>query len=495
MNGTALLLWNTLLFSGVAALLSVPLGVLIAWLTYRDAIGQRYLLPVLLALIFLPPYVHVAGWDAALGLQGWLVRWLWPNQPLAVLTGWRGALFMQTLINVPWIVLMSGSVLSRLPHAYEELGAISGTPWQVLRNVHWPQLSGTCLAAGLWVFVLSATDVTITDVYQIRTFAEEIYTAFALGDTVLGATRHNLAGSLLIVIVASIAYRQSLRLRSVMNAPVRNLRPARASRWGRAVLIALLLLWTVIPWSSLLYQAGVMVSTVGDERVRSWSLAKAFTMIAGSPQRFGSEFAWSLALGQVVSLTLVPLTALFAWWSRQRRYGRWLLAGVAILLAAIPAPLLALGTSSIINRPDADFLYYLYDRTLFVPWLAVSMRLFPLVCFILVPHLDAIPQQTLDVIRVSGGGRWTELRHAIWPAMRPTLIWLWLVTLAAAVADLSASILAVPPGVTTLSIRIFNLVHYGVTDQLAGLCLAVMLMFGGLTAFVLHVRSWSESEV
>ncbi|MCA9171096.1 MAG: hypothetical protein KDB23_25660, partial [Planctomycetales bacterium] len=265
--------------------------------------------------------------------------------------------------------------------------------------------------------------------------------------------------------------------------------------WGRAVLIALLLLWTVIPWSSLLYQAGVMVSTVGDERVRSWSLAKAIKMIAGSPQRFGSEFAWSLALGQVVSLTLVPLTALFAWWSRQRRYGRWLLAGVAILLAAIPAPLLALGTSSIINRPDSDFLYYLYDRTLFVPWLAVSMRLFPLVCFILVPHLDAIPQQTLDVIRVSGGGRWTELRHAIWPAMRPTLIWLWLVTLAAAVADLSASILAVPPGVTTLSIRIFNLVHYGVTDQLAGLCLAVMLMFGGLTAFVLHVRSWSESEV
>jgi iron(III) transport system permease protein len=31
----------------------------------------------------------------------------------------------------------------------------------------------------------------------------------------------------------------------------------------------------------------------------------------------------------------------------------------------------------------------------------------------------------------------------------------------------------VPPGVETLSIKIFNLVHYGVEDQVAGICLAL----------------------
>ena len=44
----------------------------------------------------------------------------------------------------------------------------------------------------------------------------------------------------------------------------------------------------------------------------------------------------------------------------------------------------------------------------------------------------------------------------------------WLIGLALALSDLTASILVVPPGVETLSIHIFNLVHYGVEDQVAG---------------------------
>jgi hypothetical protein len=35
--------------------------------------------------------------------------------------------------------------------------------------------------------------------------------------------------------------------------------------------------------------------------------------------------------------------------------------------------------------------------------------------------------------------------------------------------------LAMPPGITTLSISIFNLVHYGVDDRLAGICLVQLL--------------------
>ena len=44
--------------------------------------------------------------------------------------------------------------------------------------------------------------------------------------------------------------------------------------------------------------------------------------------------------------------------------------------------------------------------------------------------------------------------------------------------------MVVPPGVTTLSIHIFGLLHYGVEYQVAGICLALMGMFAVVAAAV-----------
>jgi iron(III) transport system permease protein len=68
-----------------------------------------------------------------------------------------------------------------------------------------------------------------------------------------------------------------------------------------------------------------------------------------------------------------------------------------------------------------------------------------------------------------------------WPAVALA----FLLSLAVGLGDLAASILVVPPGVTTLSIHIFGLLHYGVEDQVAGICLALV----GLLA-VLAAAAW-----
>ena len=66
---------------------------------------------------------------------------------------------------------------------------------------------------------------------------------------------------------------------------------------------------------------------------------------------------------------------------------------------------------------------------------------------------------------------------------------LWILAFAISVGDLSTSILAVPPGVTTVAIRVFNLVHYGVEDQLAGLCLLSVAGFAGIAGFGIWLAS------
>ncbi len=65
------------------------------------------------------------------------------------------------------------------------------------------------------------------------------------------------------------------------------------------------------------------------------------------------------------------------------------------------------------------------------------------------------------------------------------MVCIWICGIVLGLGELSASILVVPPGVTTVAIRIFGLLHYGVEDQLAALCLATLLLISLLTAVIL----------
>jgi len=200
------LLVNTLLFAGGAAIVSAPIGVTLALLIHRTQLpGRRVLHGLVLLLIFLPPYLQLAGWEAGFGLQGWFCRWCFPDHPVAILAGWRGAITMQVLVNIPWITFFVSGALLLLPAHLEERALLDGPPLRVLRYVTLPQLTSAVLAATFWVFVLAAGDITITDVYQVRTFAEEIYTGFALGDRLAATPRRTLSGSLLILGLGGLA--------------------------------------------------------------------------------------------------------------------------------------------------------------------------------------------------------------------------------------------------------------------------------------------------
>jgi ABC-type Fe3+ transport system permease subunit len=58
------------------------------------------------------------------------------------------------------------------------------------------------------------------------------------------------------------------------------------------------------------------------------------------------------------------------------------------------------------------------------------------------------------------------------------------------VADLSAILLVLPPGVTPISARIFELLHYGVRYQESGVCLILSMfsVIGAASIYFLSVR-------
>lgn len=475
------LLLNTLCYAGGAALLSLPLGLWMSCELYRsDFPGRRILRWLLVAILVVPPYLHLTAWEAGFGLQGWFCRWMFPNEPVAILAGWRGAMGMQILVNVPWIVLLLGAAMETIPPELEQQAALAGSPRLVFRRVTLPLILPTLAAAGLWVFVLAAGDITITDMYQIRTFAEEVYTGFALGDQIHEASLRSRSGLWLIggaVLAALVAASNVVKNLEAIRSPGPPRSLPRAS-WYRAALIYLFFAgWVCVPIGSLGFQAGLDVQAFGDERVRTWSAPKCFQMIVAGPAKFREELAWSFALGQLCAVTVVAVALACSWSTRRNRMGRMVVWCTAAAGVAVPAPILALTMATLVNQPNSPWLIYLYDRTLFLPWLVLSLRLFPfgvILAEVLVRRISTRPWQ---IVELSGPNPWMRFRHGIWPQLASPLGMLWLLILALALGDLSATILAVPPGMTTAAIRIFNLAHYGVGDQLAGLCLTTVMIF------------------
>lgn len=481
-------LLRTIAYATLVTFTSMPLGTLAALALSRTNLRYRRWTSGLLGLLLLmPAYLQISGWDAAMGLQGWMSQW-WPHRATGLLNGWTGAVFIQTVVNLPWVVVLVSGSLAGLSPELEELASLGRSNPEVLWHVTLPQLAPSLRAIGLFIWIATSCEITVTDVFQIRTFAEEVYTGFALGQSVSEVVQRTFGGWLMHLILAFWMWPPRAEARVDFPTPSQRTWRADVGRWRghlglfMAVTSSALL---VIPLMSLLYQAGLQVVMQEGIPQREWSVVKALQFAVVSPWQFREEFAWSMLLGQASALTAIALAFFIAW--RAQRCMGFRIAGWLAAVAAIstPGPVIALVLSDWVNQPESDWLFYLYDRTIFVAWLSLTIRLFPYAYLLLEVRLRRLNRSLFEITSTLATGPWNAWWHGTIMPLRDFLLALWLVVFALALGDLAATVLATPPGVTTVAIRIFNLVHYGVADQLAGLCLGTMLVFGLLTGMAM----------
>jgi iron(III) transport system permease protein len=124
----------------------------------------------------------------------------------------------------------------------------------------------------------------------------------------------------------------------------------------------------------------------------------------------------------------------------------------------------------------------LVDHWIFAPWAALTIRSLPPSLLILWYAFRTIPPAILDAAEMDGASAAARFWRIALPSRISAVLLAWLVAFAVAMGDLAASILVVPPGVTTLSIHLFGLLHYGVQDKVAGACLALLAVFATIAA-------------
>ena len=482
---TQLLAANTLRLACGTTLIAVPLGTILALLLVRTDLPWRSLWLLLMgSMLFVPLYVQSSAWLAGFGLQGWYSLQQVGSGAPPLLQHWQGAVWIHACAAVPWVVLIVGVGLRRVEPELEEQSLLEAGSASVFLRVTLPRALPAVVAATLWTMVTVAGEITVTDMWQIRTYAEEVLIGFTLGDehpvTGLGIW----PGALLMIIslIAAVTCCQQIAPDSAHN-PTRPPRRFALGAWKFPALffvLAVLVVLMGVPLGNLIYKAGVVVTQTADGRERNWSLFKLATILAASPIRYAAEFGWSILIGSLAALASVLLAIPLAW--RARQSVQWAASVLVILatLIAIPGPVLSCLLQSLFQTTElalGDFGIWLYDQTIMAPWLALTLRGLPLTTLILWYSFRSVDSDSLENAETDGATRLTVLWRIILPQRRSALAIAGIVAFAISMADVSATFMILPPRVHLLSWQVFELVHYGVQEQLAGLCLTAWAMF------------------
>jgi iron(III) transport system permease protein len=496
----ALLARNTLLLVCGTLALAIPPGVAAAVLLYRTDLPLRRLLRWLTVLtLFVPLPLFASGWQAALGSGGWLALPAWttpaPDDPDRTITGiaWKpwaqglsAAIWIHAAAGLPWVILLVGQGLRWVERDLEEDALTVAGPWFVLRRVTLRRGRAALAAAMVWVALLTATEITVTDMLQVRTFAEEVYNQYVRPEADASATGLELVKARAVAVSLPATVFTALLVFSVVRRWESNLPPLErlsiepkifALGWWRwpALLATLLGVGVLlgIPLGSLVWKAGLdpahgFSATIATSHVRTVFLIRGGLVVD----------SLLLALGAgTLSAILALLTCWLATGSRWFRYGALVLV---VAIWAMPGPVIGVGLKQTISllldlTESKTLALALYHGPSYLPiYWAHVLRFFPAAVAILWPVVRLLPRELIESARVDGAGPSGELRHIVWPLTRLACLRAALAVAVLALGELSAGKLVETAGAQTFAHEIFSQMHYGVTNDLAALCLVLL---------------------
>ena len=159
-------LWLSIVTSVVATLVSIALGVPLAWVLARSRLPGRRLLRTICALsMVLPPVVGGVALLLAVGRRGViggpLDRWFGVTLPFTT----PAVVLAQVFVAMPFLVLTVDAALEGLDHRFEEAArTLGGSEWYVFRRVTLPAIRPAVLTGAVltWARALGEFGATIT---------------------------------------------------------------------------------------------------------------------------------------------------------------------------------------------------------------------------------------------------------------------------------------------------------------------------------------------
>ena len=496
---------STLLISGIAAVLAPILGSVAAYgLIVVRPFGWRVAAALLASFLLVPVYVQATAWSAGFGSQGWLRL----SQVDAAKNPWYGiaaVLWIHTAAATPYCFFIAALGLQRARDTAYEQALVEMGPAFAFRQILFRKLFPWILAASLWTFCSTQNDMVVTNLFQVPTLCESVYQQVQFGK--LRAVP--ITVSLLLAMLCGICLAVAMLFRYPAQAigyspesssnghgtilpigpgasnvpsgtPVAVFNIRGKSLWALGVW-GIVFATSLLPFASLITRIGWESRIVGERAIRSWSVEQTLRSIAHVTD-FSTEFGWSFQLAiwssglavalawlLIVSSTISPTISST---SRTFVVTTLFLLGFAL---SLPGPLVNLTLLQLFNRVLPDSWSFIAERTLIGPILALQFRCLPIAYGILLLARWGYESRYENLIATDKSLPWW-LQQSIWLKYATGSILTCLgITFFISFGDLASYILIQPPGVTTVAMRMFELLHYGIRNREASVAMVLAI--------------------
>jgi iron(III) transport system permease protein len=426
----------------------------------REIFGMIYIIPVLI-----PPYIHAIVWSH-------LNRFIRQFLSLDIHTLW-GAIFVLTLAYFPFVTLTTLSGLKSIDRNLEEASLLCHGRWHTMTRITLPLVTPHIFSGAIFVFIFSIIDFGVPDILRVNVYPVEIFIQFSAfyderAVTILSLPLMAITFFLILLQGWHMKERSYIQISGGFSGTIRHhLEVFNILAFGLCLIV--LGLSVVVPVAVLLKVAGPLSTYT---RVLSTSAGQiAYSLILASS-------------GAVITLVLAfSLSYLI---ERAKTRVRTPLSFAAFIPLAIPAITLGIGLIKVWNRPLADVVYA-------SSWIIIFGYVSRFIPFGAITVTSGLKQlnPNLEEAACLGSPHWTRvIRRIVIPLLRPSLITGFFIVFILSFGELGTTLLVIPPGMETIPIKVYNLMHYGAEQMVAALCLllvAIVVAFSGLF-LIFHKR-------
>jgi iron(III) transport system permease protein len=481
-----MLLENTLTLLVTCVLVTLILGVSLAYLVERTDLPGRSIWRWLLAMpLAMPAYV------AALSIVILLRRGGLAEQVYRSLTGagqgelWLpdiytqwGATFAIGLCVYPYVYLPVAAALRSMDQSLEDAARLSGRgAWGAFRDVTLPLAMPAAAAGALLVGLYVLADFGTVSMLRYRTFTTAIFNQFGgqvdrSGAAILSCLLVGMAVTLLLV-EAFFARRNRRYAREGAWRPPRPVR-LRSARWVAVGYVAAVLGLAL----------GLPVAVLGGLSARALLSPTAVDRLWMVGNQTLLNYAMNSLLVAVAAATLATILAFAPSYLAARYPGRLAFAVRAFSTAgyAIPGLIVGLGFVLLFLRA-APFIY----GTVAMLVIGFTFRLLPQSIATGDTALLAVPSSLERAARVMGSSAIAAVCRVTAPLAAPGILASWAIVFLTAMKELPAALMLRPPGFDTLPVRIMVAANESVYTQAA--LAAILLVAITIVPFaLLHLR-------
>jgi iron(III) transport system permease protein len=441
------LLVNSVILALCVAVSATVIGVLAGtWLWTNDRGIRGYLPWALLVFIPLPSTLYYFAWSSLLPLTGGISAW-----------------WIQVMMYLPLLTIFSYIGLRLVEREKIDAGRIVTPEVRVYYRVVLPLAAPLILAGSGLVFIFSMLDYTVPSLCSVNVYSLEIFAQYSANS--LAAHAFLLSLPLMVIAGAGIFFSQYNMKKAFQKVS-----------WDRSPHYTG---FSWPGWFTRIIQAAIGITVLGTGFVFIFLL---FSAITGQTVAMNAAM-YSDVLFSFFTAILAAVLALAPAMAAAREmslYSRWsgLWWGITMVPLAIPAALAGIGLAVVSNSSALEP----FTGGIVLPVFISIFRFIPIAAIVLCAQLRITDRTLIEAGQIFSPGiirEWTKVRL---PLFFPGIFMAAYLVFAFTLGELGGTIMIIPPGSSTLTIRLYNYLHYGASGSVAqlSLLLAGLVLLSGV---------------